>query len=532
VKNDNNNNNMSDQKRTMKSRISSNKVLIALGVVAAAMLAMVVAIGVTKLGGDSSGGGSSDASQADVGKGGQVFGFNDMPTQMPTPMPTVLPGNPTQTPTAPQMTTNGVVPAPAPRPTTSGSVALTYKPGDLSEKENGISLSTGLLITLIAQSDRRVDYADGERSDLGFEQDPAGGTTFPDGEGWIYVMDFDRGNDRGGVGALTFNAEGAVTNYQMLLEDTNENRNGDSTPWGTYLSCENVDGDGSIFEVDPKGEVRASRTLLGSAAGRASWSGVAYDDRRSNSPVFYASADGREGASFAIRYKPSQNAINTHLFSNPAFTLLQEDASPTVEFLVLVPTPEEPRKGVFTWINDEDLGRDSSQTYFDNISNIEVYDGILYMLSEDRKELFTLDLDSEEYTSESTEMDNFEGDPFSVKHVLQHNGRRRQRRSLMQRLLHAGHPHGSIRDIPSDLPLLYFAEGNDDKAGIYARNEDGQYVTILEDQRERGDIAALAFSPNLKNMYFALKGSGEVFMVEREDGHGFDSAALEMSFIS
>lgn len=51
------------EKKTMKSRISSNSTLIILGVVAAAMLAMVIAIGVTKLGGDNSGGGSSDASQ-------------------------------------------------------------------------------------------------------------------------------------------------------------------------------------------------------------------------------------------------------------------------------------------------------------------------------------------------------------------------------------------------------------------------------------------------------------------------------------
>ena len=463
------------------------------------------------------------------------------PSPEPTPMPTVTPGNPTKSPTFPQPTnlrptSSGIAsdntrPAPVPAPAPNQPVTLTYIPGDLSREYEGLKLSRGLKATIVAEADSQVQYANGEESDEDFEQDPAGGATFaqPDG-GWIYVVDFDRGNDRGGVGALTFNAEGGVTDYRFLLQDTNENRNGQPTPWGTYLSVENVDDDGSIYEVDPKGEIKATRTLLGSEAGRSAWTGVAIDNRRSNSPVFFVSSN-QDDEGFVIRYKPSQEAINAYLFSDPAFNLLQEDEAPTVEYLVLVPTPDDPSRGVFTWIDDEDLGRDSAADYFAAVSSLDVYDGVLYMTSEDRQELFILDIDNEEYTSESTDVGDFGGDPSSVVHILSgHESRRRRQRG---RILHAGHSHAGVAGLPANVPSLYFCEdGNDNESsGIYARTDDGRYVAILEDDDGRGDISSLAFSPSLKQMFFATKGTGEVFMVEREDDQPFDQAVLAISYI-
>ena len=442
-------------------------------------------------------------------------------------MPTVTPGNPTKSPTfAPPTSANANL-----RPTANAQPAsLTYSPGDLSVEYDGLLLSTGLVATLVAEADSQVPYANGEESDLDFEQDPKGGATFPlpDG-GWTYVVDFARGNDRGGVGALTFDAEGRVTDYKMLLEDTNDNRHGTPTPWGTYLSVENIDDDGSIYEVDPTGVIRGERTLLGSATGRSAWTGVAVDNRRSNSPVFFVSSNQDEEG-FVFRYKPSQAAINAHLFSEPAFHLLQEDAAPTVEYLVLVPTPEDPSRGVFTWIDDADVGMDSAIDHFASISDLDAYDGILYVTSEERKELFVLDLDNEEYTSASTEIGDFDGDPASVLHILSgHESRRRARQ------LHAGHAHGGGGSgVPAGLPYLYLTEdGNDNEAsGIFARNADGQYAAIVEaDVTRIGDATSLAFSPSLKHMLFAMKGSGKVYVVEREDGESFDAPVLATSYI-
>ena len=442
-------------------------------------------------------------------------------------MTIVTPGSPTKSPTFPPPTSaNNNLRQP------SQPISLTYSPGDLSIEYDGLLLSTGLVATLVAEADSLVPYANGAESELDFEQDPKGGATFPlPNGGWIYVVDFARGNDRGGVGALTFNADGRVTDYRMLLEDTNDNRHGTPTPWGTYLSVENIDDDGSIYEVDPTGVIRAERTLLGSAAGRSAWTGVAVDNRRSNSPVFFVSSNQDEEG-FVFRYKPSQAAINAHLFSEPAFHLLQEDAAPTVEYLVLVPTPEDPSRGVFTWIDDADVGKNSAIDNFASISDVDAYDGVLYVTSEERKELFVLDLDNEEYTSASTEIGEFDGDPASVLHILSgHESRRRRARQL-----HAGHAHGGggPAGLPADLPYLYLTEdGNDnEQSGIFARNDDGQYAAIVvADDRRGGDASSLAFSPSLKQMFFAMKGSGKVYMVERQDGESFDSPVLATSYI-
>jgi hypothetical protein len=458
--------------------------------------------------------------------------FEGRPSAKPTPGPIVTPGSPTRSPAWP----------PAPAPTTQ-PVTLTYTPGDLSVEYEGLLLSGGLVATVVAESDSPVKYGDGEDSDDDFEQDPAGGATFATGDGgWIYVVDFDRGNDRGGVGALTFNAAGQVTDYRLVLDETNDNGNGRATPWGTYLTLENSDDDGSIYEVDPNGNTKASRTLLGSEVGRSAWTGVAIDNRRSNAPIFYVSSD-QDGEGLVCRYKPSQAAINAHLFSDPAFHLLQDDEAPTVEYLVLVPTPDDPTRGVFTWIDDEDLGRDSASSHFAAISGLDAHGGVLYMTSEARQELFVLDLDSEEYTSESTDVGDFDGHPRSVVHILSghEHGRRRRRqqrqRQRGRRQLHPGHGYvhggGLSAGLPAGVPSLYFCEdGNDNESsGIYARTEEGRYVAILMDVDEQGDVTSLAFSPSLRQLFFALKNTGKVFMLERQDSRRFDEPPLVTSYI-
>ena len=64
-----------------------------------------------------------------------------------------------------------------------------------------------------------------------------------------------------------------------------------------------------------------------------------------------------------------------------------------------------------------------------------------------------------------------------------------------------------------------------------AKAHEGQYVAILEDDDQRCDVSSLAFSPSLKQMFFATKSTGEVFMIERVDGQGFDQPVLSTLYI-
>ena len=102
-----------------------------------------------------------------------------------------------------------------------------------------------------------------------------GAATFADGDGgWYYVCNSEVPlPGEGAVGAIHFDQDGEVKDAYEICSGTINNCAGGPTPWGTWLSCEEVD-QGLVWECDPTGETDA---VVRPALGRFAHEAVAVD---------------------------------------------------------------------------------------------------------------------------------------------------------------------------------------------------------------------------------------------------------------
>lgn len=154
---------------------------------------------------------------------------------------------------------------------------------------NGVRLPPGFTSRVVARSGRPVPG-----TSYVWHGAPDGGACFPRPlGGWTYVSNSEL-VPGGGASALRFDAAGAVTAAYRILSGTRANCAGGATPWGTWLSCEEVDR-GSVWETDPTGATRAVRRP---AMGRFMHEAAAVDpDRR----VVYLTEDDPQGCFYRFR---------------------------------------------------------------------------------------------------------------------------------------------------------------------------------------------------------------------------------------
>ena len=127
---------------------------------------------------------------------------------------------------------------------------------------------------------------------------PDGKGTFPTPDGgWILacnheVFDYQTiGGSEGGASAIRFDSGGSILDAYPILEGSHSNSRGATTPWGTWLSCEEAhQGDGRVWECDPTG---GSPAVPRGALGVRTHGSVAVDPVGGHCYMTEAHRDGR-----------------------------------------------------------------------------------------------------------------------------------------------------------------------------------------------------------------------------------------------
>lgn len=249
--------------------------------------------------------------------------------------------------------------------------------GALGEPDaNGLRLPPGFTSRIVARSGQIV-----AGTDYTWHGSPDGAAIYPQTDGsYIYVSNSEMLiAGMGGAGAIRFDRRGKVLDAYRILDGTRMNCGGGPTPWGTWMSGEEI-GTGLIHECDPYG-IEAARAWP--AMGAFNHEAIAFDPATMQAYLTEDRPDGR-----FYRFTPTSVVDGRPDLSSGALEVMRV-VSGTEGAVVWEPVADPSGDPVPT------REQVPTSTAFDGGEGIWFYEGIVYFTTKGDNRVWAYDVEDE-----------------------------------------------------------------------------------------------------------------------------------------